>query len=64
MSDSNCSFCGKPASEVFRLIAGPSCNICSECIGRAANMIATELRESSAQILALKPVPPDEESGN
>jgi ATP-dependent Clp protease ATP-binding subunit ClpX len=49
----NCSFCGKSAHEVFRLIAGPSCSICNECVGRAANMIAEELRVAAERLLAL-----------
>ena len=27
-----CSFCGKPQSEVERLIAGPGVFICNECV--------------------------------
>lgn len=59
----HCSFCNKPASDVFRLIAGPSCNICSECVGRSANMIAEELQKTAADILTLGPVPPDAQGG-
>jgi hypothetical protein len=28
-----CSFCGKPASQVDRLIAGPKVHICDACVG-------------------------------
>lgn len=42
MSNGNCSFCGKSHAEVFRLIDGPVCKICSECVGRCANQIAAE----------------------
>jgi ATP-dependent protease Clp ATPase subunit len=59
----NCSFCGKAAHEVFRLIAGPTCNICSECVGRSANMIAAELQEAAAEILTLQPLPPESQGG-
>ncbi len=45
MSNGNCSFCGKSHTEVFRLITGESCKICSECVGRCANMIAEEFRQ-------------------
>jgi hypothetical protein len=45
------------------MIAGPACNICSECVARSANMIAAELREVATQILSLKPIPPDAEGG-
>lgn len=51
----NCSFCGKGAKDVFRLVAGPSCMICSECIGRSANMIAAELQKTAAELLTLPP---------
>ena len=27
-----CSFCGKPQSQVSRLVAGPGVYICDECI--------------------------------
>ena len=59
----NCSFCGKLPSEVFRIVTGPTCNICSECVGRCANMIAEELRESAAEILILRPLPPESQGG-
>ena len=35
MTDSpeiTCSFCGKPASEVERVLAGPGIAICDECV--------------------------------
>lgn len=44
-NDGNCSFCGKRHDEVFRLITGPTCKICSECVGRCANMLADELKK-------------------
>ena len=28
-----CSFCGKPASEVSKLLAGPKVHICDVCVG-------------------------------
>lgn len=55
MSDGNCSFCGKRHDEVFRLIASDGCKICSECVGRSANMIAAELQKAAADILTLPP---------
>jgi ATP-dependent Clp protease ATP-binding subunit ClpX len=58
MGNGNCSFCGKRHHEVFRLIAGPSCSVCSECIGRMANMIATELQTVASKIIALPPAEP------
>jgi ATP-dependent protease Clp ATPase subunit len=54
MSDGNCSFCGKRHDEVFRLITSNGCKICSECVGRCANMIAEELGKV-AQDLSFPP---------
>ena len=35
----NCSFCGKPQSEVRRLVAGPGVYICDECIQMCSELI-------------------------
>jgi len=45
MSNGNCSFCGKRHDEVFRLITSDGCKICSEGVGRCADMIAEEFRQ-------------------
>jgi len=38
-----CSFCGKPATEVGKVIAGPgSAAICNECVELCAEIIAEE----------------------
>ena len=34
-----CSFCGKPHTEVDRMVAGPGVHICNECIGLADSII-------------------------
>jgi len=34
-----CSFCGRPSSEVSRMIAGPGINICDECVGLCVEII-------------------------
>ncbi|WP_067177299.1 ClpX C4-type zinc finger protein [Microtetraspora niveoalba] len=34
-----CSFCGKPATEVDRLVAGPGVYICNECVALSASII-------------------------
>ena len=57
-SGDNCSFCGKRPDQVFRLIAGPSCGVCNECIGKMANMVATELQTVASKIIALPPAAP------
>jgi ATP-dependent Clp protease ATP-binding subunit ClpX len=38
----NCSFCGKRANEVARLIAGPDVNICDECIHLCNGLLVQE----------------------
>lgn len=50
MSNGNCSFCGKRHDEVFRLISSDGCKICSECVGRCANMIASEYIKVAADL--------------
>ncbi|NKB23638.1 MAG: ATP-dependent Clp protease ATP-binding subunit ClpX [Kiritimatiellae bacterium] len=37
-----CSFCGKTQSEVERLIAGPSVQICDQCVGLCSSLIQRE----------------------
>jgi hypothetical protein len=39
-----CSFCGKPESEVEKLIAGPAVFICGECVAKCVAI----LREDAA----------------
>ena len=38
-----CSFCGKEAGSVQRLVAGPGVYICDECVGLCNQIIAEEL---------------------
>lgn len=45
----NCSFCGKSADEVKKLIAGPSVYICDECVEKFNEIIAEELGEESEE---------------
>ncbi|MBN9890091.1 hypothetical protein I6N89_22555 [Pelagibaca abyssi] len=33
-----CSFCGKPQTEVKKIIAGPSAYICNECVSLCAEI--------------------------
>lgn len=55
MSIGNCSFCGKRHDEVFRLITSDGCKICSECVGRCANMIAQEFQKVADELPLLPP---------
>ncbi len=41
-----CSFCGKPQSQVKRLISGSGVYICNECVGLCQDIIADEDRAS------------------
>jgi len=50
MSDGHCSFCGKPHTEVFRIITSDGCKICNECVGRCADMIAEEYRQLAKEV--------------
>ncbi|MGW1773389.1 ClpX C4-type zinc finger protein [Streptomyces sp. NPDC002104] len=34
-----CSFCGKPSTEVAKLVAGAGVNICDECVTLSASII-------------------------
>jgi hypothetical protein len=38
----DCSFCGKPASEVDRLVAGPGVRICDQCVRFCDEVIAAQ----------------------
>jgi hypothetical protein len=38
----NCSFCGKPSTDVSKLISGPGVYICNECVSLCADILATE----------------------
>jgi hypothetical protein len=44
-----CSFCGKPAADVRRLVAGPGVHICDECVQLATDVI-TEFQEHPVEV--------------
>ncbi|MBR5740006.1 MAG: AAA family ATPase, partial [Firmicutes bacterium] len=48
-----CSFCGRPRSEVRKLIMGPSVNICDDCVKTCMNILEQE--ESHAEKPVQKP---------
>ena len=53
-----CSFCGRPQSEVQKLIAGPGVYICDECVTVAQHILEEEMKdESSAFHLKELPTP-------
>jgi len=43
-----CSFCGKPQSQVRRLVAGPGVYICDECVEMCMDIVTDAIRESEA----------------
>jgi ATP-dependent Clp protease ATP-binding subunit ClpX len=55
--DLKCSFCGKPQDQVKKLIAGPSVNICDECVHTCDEIIASELSAASLAPTEKLPTP-------
>ncbi|ROQ35812.1 ClpX C4-type zinc finger protein [Streptomyces sp. PanSC19] len=45
----HCSFCGKPGSEVGKLVSGPGVYICGECVALAERIVAGTIGEPVAQ---------------
>jgi len=43
-----CSFCGKPNTDVERLVAGPGVYICNECVSLCTDIIAQHAGRSPA----------------
>ncbi len=43
----SCSFCSLGQSDVKKLIAGPSCFICDQCVGLCADIVAEEVIEEN-----------------
>jgi ATP-dependent Clp protease ATP-binding subunit ClpX len=41
-TEESCSFCGKPKSQVKKLIAGPGVYICDECVTLCSEIVAEE----------------------
>ena len=44
-----CSFCGRPESEVFTLLAGPQVFICDLCVDVCAGIMAEEKPKDSEE---------------
>ena len=40
----SCSFCGKPNTEVAKLVAGPGVYICNECVALSQQVIDADTR--------------------
>ena len=53
-----CNFCGNSQAEVLKLVAGPDCFICNECVNAAYKSLAdTRTREVHHSELATNVVP-------
>ncbi len=52
-----CSFCGRNADQVKRLVTGPNVNICDECVKVANDILAQDSDESSTFVLDSLPKP-------
>ena len=55
-----CSFCGKPQSQVRRLIAGPDVYICDECVRMCSDIIKDELLQDNPNAFEDKEFDTDE----
>jgi ATP-dependent Clp protease ATP-binding subunit ClpX len=55
----HCSFCGKPQTDVAKLIAGPGVFICNECVGLCVPILGEEPNKTPdpAQILTPETAP-------
>jgi hypothetical protein len=48
----SCSFCGKPNTEVAKLVAGPGVYICNECVALSQQVIDADARPPAVPRLA------------
>jgi ATP-dependent Clp protease ATP-binding subunit ClpX len=55
-----CSFCGKSAEEVKKLIAGPAVYICDECVALCKDIILEEVEKEEAALRQLTVPKPSE----
>ena len=56
-----CSFCGKSADEVRKLIAGPGVNICDECVGLCVQIVDDAELETGAEDMDFTELPKPKE---
>ena len=56
-----CSFCGKSADEVRKLIAGPGVNICDECVGLCVQIVDDAELETGAEDMDFAELPKPKE---
>ncbi len=48
-----CSFCGRPNTQVVKMVKGPGVNICSECTMIAVQYLILNDRMPSAEVQAI-----------
>ncbi|MCR5266831.1 MAG: hypothetical protein K6E29_09615 [Cyanobacteria bacterium RUI128] len=48
-----CSFCGRPNTQVVKMVKGPGVNICSECTMIAVQYLILQDRMPSAEVQAI-----------
>lgn len=46
----HCSFCGRPAAEVSKLIAGPGVYICDDCVAKCNQILAGDTVSASPRL--------------
>ena len=46
----SCSFCGKSADQVEKLITGPSVHICNECVSMCNDILSEEKQRESSEL--------------
>ncbi|WP_436758051.1 ClpX C4-type zinc finger protein [Streptosporangium sp. V21-05] len=56
-----CSFCGKPNTEVDKLVAGAGVHICNECVALAASIIDESLGSPAKPLVSVWESLTDEE---
>lgn len=56
-----CSFCGKPTTEVDKLVAGPGVYICNECVALSASIIDGSLGSPAGRPVSVWESMTDEE---
>lgn len=47
-----CSFCGKPAEQVAKMISGASVHICNECVSACYNLLLNDFAKEASQARA------------
>jgi len=53
----SCTFCGKPADHVRKLISGPGVYICDECVRVCNNILNEEQINNSSELVGDVPNP-------